>query len=231
MQCDKVIRELAVPTDDRDPASLAEHLAECPSCAVWADRAARFDRLWEATRPAEPNGVMWDTVWAHVAHAVDESTPAEQKAFTLHPSSLNGSAAKTEKSPAPKGRSSGFRAGRLMAIGSLGIAQAAAIFLAVSLSWQPPAKSPEPLVGDTSLAPSFVATDSKTTVSTNGVVEIEEGQQIVIRIEGPEARVVDLRPEGISYNIFSEPLYNDDWYELFNKMEAIASPPVVAMKE
>ena len=34
MQCDKVIRELAVPTDDRDPASLAEHLAECPSCAV-----------------------------------------------------------------------------------------------------------------------------------------------------------------------------------------------------
>jgi hypothetical protein len=203
MQCDKVIRELAVPTDDRDPASLAEHLAECPSCAVWADRAARFDRLWEATRPAEPNSETWDAVWAHVAHGVDESTPAEEKAFTLHPSSLNGSAAKTEKSAAPKGRSSGFRAGRLMAIGSLGIAQAAAIFLAVSLSWQPPAN----------------------------VVEIEEGQQIVIRIEGPEARVVDLRPEGISYNIFYEPLYNDDWYELFNKMEAIASPPVVAMKE
>jgi hypothetical protein len=231
MQCDKVIRELAVPTDDRDPASLAEHLAECPSCAVWADRAARFDRLWEATRPAEPNGEMWDAVWAHVAHGVDESTPAEQKAFTLHPSSLNGSAARTEKSPAPKGRSSGFRAGRLMAIGSLGIAQAAAIFLAVSLSWHPPAKSPEPQVGDTRVAPSFVATDSKTTVSTNGVVEIDEGQQIVIRIEGPAARVVDLRPEGISYNIFYEPLYNDDWYELFNKMEAIASPPVVAMKE
>jgi hypothetical protein len=231
MQCDKVIRELAVPTDDRDPASLAEHLAECASCAVWADRAARFDRLWEATRPAEPNGEMWDAVWAQVDRAVDESTPAEEKAFTLHPSSLNGSAAKTEKSPAPKGRSSGFRAGRLMAIGSLGIAQAAAIFLAVSLSWQPPARSPEPQVGDTRVAPSFVATDSKTTVSTNGVVEIEEGQQIVIRIEGPAARVVDLRPEGISYNIFSEPLYNDDWYELFNKMEAIASPPVVAMKE
>lgn len=231
MQCDKVIRELAVPTDDRDPAGLAEHLAQCPSCARWADRASRFERLWEATRPAEPTGEMWDKVWTQVAHAVDESTPAEQKAFTLHPSSLNGSAAKTEESPVLTGGWSGFRARRLMAIGSLGIAQAAAIFLAVSLSWQPSAKSPESQVGNTRVAQSFVATDSKTTVSTNGVVEIEEGQQIVIRIEGPAARVVDLRPEGISYNVFYEPLYDDDWYELFNKMEAIASPPVVAMKE
>ena len=119
---------------------------------------------------------MWDTVWTQVARAVDKSTPVEQKAFTLHPSSLNGSAAKTEKSPVPTGRSSGFRARRLMAIGSLGIAQAAAIFLAVSLSWHPSAKSPEPQVGDTSVAPSFVTTDSNATVSTDGVVEIEEGR-------------------------------------------------------
>jgi hypothetical protein len=223
MQCDKVIRELAVPTDDRDPASLAEHLAECPSCALWADRAARFDRLWEATRPAEPSGEMWDAVWAHVAHAVDESTPAEEKAYTLQPWSLNGSAAKTEKSPAPKGRSSGFRVGRLMAIGSLGIAQAAAIVLAVWLSWQPAAKSPDPHVADTKVVPSFVTTDSNGTVSTDGVVEIEEGQQIVIRIEGAAARVLDRTPAGVSYNV-------DDWYLVFNRMEAIASPPVVAIR-
>ena len=31
MHCDEVIRELAVPTDDRDSAALAEHLANCPS--------------------------------------------------------------------------------------------------------------------------------------------------------------------------------------------------------
>lgn len=231
MQCDKVIRELAVPTDDRDPASLAEHVAQCPSCAVWADRAARFDRLWEATRPSEPTGEMWDTVWNQVACAVDKSNPIEQKAFALHRSSLNGAAAKTEESAARTGRRSGFRARRLMAIGSLGLAQAAAIFLAVYLSWHPSAKSPRTQVGETGLAHSFVTTDSNATVSTNGVVEIDEGQQIVIRIEGLAPHVVDLRPERISYNVFYEPLYYDDWYELFNKMEAIASPPVVAMKE
>jgi hypothetical protein len=194
MQCDKVIRELAVPTDDRDPASLAEHLAECASCAVWADRAARFDRLWEATRPAEPTGEMWDTLWTQVSRAVDESTPVEQKVFTLRTSSRNGSTAKTEKSPVLTGRSSRLRTRRLMAIGSLGIAQAAAIVLAVWLSWQPAAKSPDPQVADTNVVPSFVTTDSNGTVSTDGV-EIEEGRLIVIRIEGPAARVVDLTPE------------------------------------
>jgi hypothetical protein len=241
MQCDKVIRELAVPTDDRDPASLAEHLAECPSCAVWADRAARFDRLWEATRPAEPTGEMWDRVWTQVACAVDESTPAEQKAFTLYPSLLNGSAAKTEKSPVLTGRSSGFRAGRLVAIGSLGIAQAAAIVLAVWLSWQPAAKSPDPHVADTKVVPSFVTTDSNGTVSTDGVVEIEEGQQIVIRIEGRAARVVDWTPVGMSYGVNDWNLalnkltpegmsYGvNDWYLAFNEVEGIANL-VVAME-
>ena len=55
MHCDKVIRELAVPTDDRDSAVLAEHLANCPSCAGWAKKDAQFDRLWDATRPVEPS--------------------------------------------------------------------------------------------------------------------------------------------------------------------------------
>ena len=75
-----------------------------------------------------------------------------------------------------------------MAIGSLGIAQAAAIFLAVSLSWHPSAKSPHAAGWrrDAWLRRS-VPTDSNATVSTDGVVEIEEGQQIVIRIEGPAA--------------------------------------------
>jgi hypothetical protein len=241
MQCDKVIRELAVPTDDRDPAGLADHLAQCPSCGVWAERAARFDRLWDATRPAEPTGEIWDRVWTQVASAVDESTSAEQKAFTLYPSLLNRSAAKTEKSPVLTGRSSGFRAGRLMAIGSLGIAQAAAIVLAVWLSWQPAAKSPDPQVADTKVVPSFVTTDSNRTVSTDGVVEIEEGQQIVIRIEGPAVRVVDLTPEGLSYGVNDWYLalnkltpegmsYGvNDWYLAFNEVEGIANL-VIAME-
>ena len=98
MHCDEVIRELAVPTDDRDPASLAEHLAQCPSCAAWADRAAQFDRLWEATRPAEPTGEMWDTVWTQVACAVDKSDTGRAKGIRAAPIiRLNGSAAKIRK--------------------------------------------------------------------------------------------------------------------------------------
>jgi hypothetical protein len=98
------------------------------------------------------------------------------------------------------------------------------------------------------VASSVATTDSSTTVSTNGVVEIEEGQQIVIHmdgpaarvvdwtqdccipilvvsfeIDGPVARVVDWTPERVSYIV-------DDWYLVFNRMEAIASPPVVAVR-
>ena len=54
-------------------------------------------------------------------------------------------------------------------------------------------------------------------------VEIEEGRLVVIRVEGPAAKVVDLTPEGMSYSV-------DDWYLVFNAMEAIANP-LVAMKE
>jgi hypothetical protein len=217
MQCDNVIRELAVPTDDRDSAGLTEHLAQCPSCSTWADRAARFDRLWGVTRPAEPTSETWDTVWAQVASAVDK------KEFTVHSSSHYGSAAKIENSPVPSGRSPGFRGRRLMAIGSLGIAQAAAVFVAVFLSWPPSAKSPRREVGDTSVAPSVVTTDSNVRVLTDGVVEIEQGQQVVICIEGPAARVVVLTPDGTSYGV-------DEMYLAFNEVEGIANPRV-AMKE
>ena len=66
MRCEDVIRELAAPTDTRDAASLAEHLSRCPSCAAWAERAARLDHLWEVTQPAEPTPEVWDNVWAQV---------------------------------------------------------------------------------------------------------------------------------------------------------------------
>jgi hypothetical protein len=110
-----------------------------------------------------------------------------------------------------------------MAIGSLGVAQAAAILLAVTLSWHPIATSPMPQIADGRVASSLVTTDANPPVQTDGIVEIEEGQQIVIRIEGAAARVLDRTPEGVSYNV-------DDWYLLLNRMEAIASPPVVAVR-
>jgi hypothetical protein len=36
-----------------------------------ADRDARFDRLWEATRPSPPSAAARDALWANVAHALD----------------------------------------------------------------------------------------------------------------------------------------------------------------
>ena len=33
MNCDEVIRELAVPTSDHEPGVLASHIAHCPTCA------------------------------------------------------------------------------------------------------------------------------------------------------------------------------------------------------
>ncbi len=54
-------------------------------------------------------------------------------------------------------------------------------------------------------------------------VEIEAGRWVVIRVEDPVVKVVDLTPDGISYSV-------DDWLLAFNAAEAIANP-VVAMKE
>ena len=76
MRCDEVIRELAVPTDDRDGTALAEHLAGCPSCVAWARRAALLDRLWEATRPPEPSPEAWDSVWANINQALQSPADA-----------------------------------------------------------------------------------------------------------------------------------------------------------
>src|SRR5438046_10702231 len=75
MRCDAVIRELAVPTDERDSTALAEHVAKCPACAAWAKRSAGLDRLWEATRPPEPSAEVWDVLWSRLARSLDASMP------------------------------------------------------------------------------------------------------------------------------------------------------------
>ena len=55
------------------------------------------------------------------------------------------------------------------------------------------------------------------------MVEIEAGQSVVIRVEDAAANVLVLTHDGISSSV-------DDWYLVFNAIEAIANP-VVAMKE
>jgi hypothetical protein len=73
MNCPDIIRELSAPTDRLDPTDLDRHLAACPRCSAWAARSARLDRIWAATRPAEPSPAAFDTVWAQVV--ADAETP------------------------------------------------------------------------------------------------------------------------------------------------------------
>jgi hypothetical protein len=222
MQCNEVIQELAVPTDDCDPRLLAEHLAACSSCSGWAERAKRFDRLWDATRPVEPTGEIWDSVWTRVSAALEESRSEERAVVKISGASRNGAAVRVEESSGSNRGFGGFGRRRVMAVASVLMAQAAAILLVVSLSWQPfGGLSSVRLVEKT--GPQSIVTTEAIEAGPSDGVEIEEGQQIVIRIDGTTSRVVDLAPEGMSHNV-------DDWYLVFNKMEAIASPPVVAVR-
>ena len=76
MNCDEVIRELAVPTEDRDSRALAEHLSDCATCADWARRADQLDRLWQLTRPADLSTEVWDSVWSRVTASLDAPATA-----------------------------------------------------------------------------------------------------------------------------------------------------------
>jgi hypothetical protein len=227
MYCDEIIRELVVPTDDRDSAAVAEHLANCASCAGWAKRDAQFDRLWNATRPIEPSPQVWDIVWAHIASSLDSSTPAELEAVAPPMATLNGSVLHVER---PLGRtpaSSRARPWNWVAIGLIGLAQAAAVLLAVGWAWHTSRNPQQPQVATVTHSPAL-SPDSSQEAKEIGLlsvpaVDIEAGQQVVIRVEGSAATVVDVTPDGISYSV-------DDWYLVFNAIEAIANP-VVAMKE
>ncbi len=76
MRCEDVTRELAAPTGNPAPADLAGHLDSCPGCAEWARSSARFDRIWESTRPAQPPAEALDALWARAAAALDARAPA-----------------------------------------------------------------------------------------------------------------------------------------------------------
>jgi hypothetical protein len=200
MHCDEVIRELAVPTDERDSAALAEHLASCHQCSVWATRDAEFEYLWNATRSGEPSGQDWDTVWSHIASSLDSTTSAETKEYRVPNAPLNGPAPLVETPIRSFSRSSRSRSWKRSAIVVIGVAQAAGVLLAVGITWRMSTRSNVP-----------------------PVVEIEAGQSVVIRVDDAAADIVVLAPDGMSSSV-------DDWYLVFNQIEAIANP-VVAMKE
>src|SRR4051794_34802336 len=111
MRCNEVVRELAAPTGVLDASGLAEHLARCPRCASWAEAAARLDRLWEATRPPEPAAGNWEMTWAGVSRGLDRASTPDFA--PLHPTPS--------------------RPWRRSALVAFGLAQAAAVLIAVGV--------------------------------------------------------------------------------------------------
>ena len=105
----------------------------------------------------------------------------------------------------------------LAAIGLVGLAQAAALFLAVNLFWNPTDKNVQP--------PRFSeAADvvQRTAPSLDSEVDVEWGQVLLIRSEGPKVDITDLA--------LLEPSNGEDpWYDFFNRVESAST--YVAMTE
>jgi hypothetical protein len=270
MQCDEVIRELATPSDHRDTAAVTEHLAVCPSCANWSQRALQLDRLWEETRPAEPSLEVWDGVWACIATSIDSSTSTElESSHITRTAPMSGSPPvvgiplKTSRhSPRP----------RRWRLAMIGLAQAAAVLVTAGLLWRQFSPSHTGQItedADLTSSPRNSESVVRVTIPEEGLpvvvdeghlVVIHEGRQelkvavpifladlsmLVVHADGQVPRVVDRTPRkvvareqwwkpapqvkgqipegGVSWGV-------DDWYVMYNAVESMASPPVVAME-
>jgi hypothetical protein len=176
MLCDDVIRRLSEPGKQPDEPALAEHLAGCRPCVEWLDRAQKLERLWDTTRPAEPSPSAWDAVWTSVSAHLDQPIAVERNSHGSHLAGFPGAMPEHPTSSVPALSPSRTRRWRgLAAVGMVGLAQAAALLLAIGLSWHVPVKVPDALPG---------LAEEK--------VEVGEGQKVVIRSEGSKVDVVDL---------------------------------------
>ena len=212
MRCDEIMRELNLPGDDRDDRALAHHLAECKACARWAEHAAKFNRLWDATRPVDPSTESWDRLWSSVTARLDHSgTVTTPHSRPDNPFATVGDAAPQHSSPFTRSWCG------LAAIGLVGLAQAAALFLAVNLYWNTTGKNVQPRTFSEG-----ADVVQRTAPSLDSVVDVEWGQVILIRSDGPKVEKIDLA----LLEAFNG---EDPWYDLFNRAESDST--VVAMTE
>lgn len=207
MRCDEVILELAAPTADHDPAAMAEHLAGCEACAEWARRAEQLDRLWDATRPVEPSPAAWNAVWSNIAENLAERETRPAQAPMALP------IATPARRPRP---------GRwIAAVALVGLAQAAAVLVALGLAWQTSSKAPEARLANlnrsTPTAPAAIRSERL----VDPVVDIEAGGLMVIRFDGRSSRVEDRTPAEMNVGA-------DIGMEMTNAMESIATPQMAA---
>jgi hypothetical protein len=212
MRCDDVIRELSgpgpVPDDD---GTLSGHLTRCGRCATWAARQARLQRLWDATAPEDVPGEAWDRVWSAIRSGLDREDGRMGGKLSSRGASPAGVGQRIRVAgPARPWRSLGI-------IGLVGLAQAAAVLLAVRLSWTDPAV---PSTRPASVPQPAVA--GRTEPSLDSVFDVEDGQVALIRSEGKQVRMVDLADLDTGNG-------DDPWFVFFNRVEAAST--VVAMSE
>jgi hypothetical protein len=209
MRCEEVIRELAVPTDGRDDLAISRHLAGCETCVRWAEQAADLDRLWAATRPSEPSAESWDNLWSSLTAQLDgDSRHGVNGTRSVHAHALSAASL-----PGPSRRGRYWRG--LVAVGLVGLAQAAALLVAFGVAWhrpvRSPAVSPDPLIVQ------------KSAPGLDFVVDVEEGEVALIHSDGKKVRVDELASQDSSSGV-------DEWYLFFNVLEPMAKS-VVAMTE
>ena len=202
MGCHEIIRELSVPTDERDQAALAAHLENCPDCVDWVKRDMQFDRVWKLTRPSEPTARVWDEVWARLTLSLNELVATDVDLLAPHASSsieLTAGHEKMNRGSAHLSTNIRNYQKKWIRIGLITLAQAAVLFIVVTLGWHwsmrsqranlaaMPGQLPSPFVLHMTTAPNSPRTAND--------IEIEEGQVVIIRFEGSAAKMLDCTPQ------------------------------------
>ncbi|RUL83646.1 hypothetical protein [Tautonia sociabilis] len=158
MRCRDVSRAIAAPNGEGSTAELEAHLAACPRCSRLASEALRFDRLWEATRPAPPPPTSWDAAWARIEREVAAPCLASE--------------------PVAPGRPTVARVPlRLFSAGAL-VAAAAAVLVALN----PP--EPAPRMVDQAGA---IQREFEVPVGHTVLYHVDSGQRQVIQVHEPPA--------------------------------------------
>ena len=195
--------------------------------------------------PTSRSPEAWDAVWSRIAQALPGT--AVPAAAGVH-ASRNGSGPRILVAPAPVTARPRGRFRRLGAIVLVGLAQAAAILVALGLAWQTPPRpdgprTPKPAFADNSAPAVPVAIRVTSPVKVD--VEIQEGRLMLIpasgaswvvadragamipgvggllRAEMAVARVVDLTPPEMNFS-------SDPGLVILNTIESIATPQVAA---
>ncbi len=227
MRCEEVERELAAPTPGCDRAAMADHLAVCPSCAAWAQDAERLDRLWEATRPAEPSPEAWDAVWSGISAALDRRSLAAVPPPLSQPALGLAEPGGIREHTWPRPRTAGRRWG-VGAMALIGLAQAAAILIAIGLAWQP-APRPEGPVADASASAGFVPKVAAGKPGAPRPIRVDRPVRVDAEIDEGYLMVIHTGPAGARVENATPPEMNtgsDGGLVFFNWMESLSTPRV-----